>query len=258
MSEPVLLTLADDIATLTLNRPDKMNALNAGMWRALRRAVAELEENQAVRCVIVRGAGGNFAAGADLAEFRELRWTTDQAASYGAMMVEALHALRDCRHPTVAAIDGNCIGAGLEVAAMCDLRLAAQTAKFGIPIQKIGVTMPYPEIADLVALLGRATMLELLLEGGIHDAGWALAKGLVTRVCDPSELDQAVASLARRIATGSPFSHRRHKEMTRRCQEAGEITPEELRTAYAACEAADYREGITAFLEKRKPNFTGL
>jgi enoyl-CoA hydratase/carnithine racemase len=258
MSQVVLLNVADDVATLTLNRPDKMNALNAGMWRALRQAVASIEENRAVRCVVVRGAGGNFAAGADLAEFRELRWTTDQAAAYGGMMVDALHALRDCRLPTIAAIDGNCIGAGLEVAAMCDLRLATRTAKFGIPIQKIGVTMPYPEIADLVTLLGRATMLELLLEGGIHDAAWALAKGLVTRLCDADALDQATAALARRIASGSAFSHRRHKEMTRRCQKADAITAEELREAYAACESADYREGISAFLEKRRANFTDI
>jgi enoyl-CoA hydratase/carnithine racemase len=257
MSQTVLFSITDRIATVTLNRPDKMNALNSEMWRALHQVIRTLEADKTVRCLILRGAGGNFAAGADLAEFRELRWRTDQAIAYGRMMVDTLHGLRDCRHPTVAAIEGNCMGAGLEIAAMCDLRLAARSAKFGVPIQKIGVTMPYPEIADLVDLLGRATVLEMLLEGGVYDADWALAKGLVTRLCDEQSLAHDVDRLAQRIAAGSPVSHARHKAMTRRCLEPAPISADESRAAYAACETADYREGITAFLEKRRPNFTG-
>ncbi|MDY0884201.1 enoyl-CoA hydratase/isomerase family protein [Dongia soli] len=257
MSQTVLLDISDRIATVTLNRPDKMNALNADMWRELHRIVAVLELNDTVRCIILRGAGAHFAAGADLAEFRDLRWSTDQAVAYGRMMVDALHGLRDCRHPTIAAIEGNCIGAGLEIAAMCDLRLATTSAKFGVPIQKIGVTMPYPEIADLVDLLGRPTVLEMLLEGGIYDANWALAKGLVTRLCAGSSLLDEAGKLADRVASGSPVSHARHKAMTRRCLAPIPISAEEMREAYAACEAADYREGISAFLEKRRPNFPG-
>lgn len=257
MSQTVLLSITDRIATVTLNRPDKMNALNSDMWRELHRIVGGLEQDETVRCIILRGAGSHFAAGADLVEFRDLRWSTDQAKAYGRMMVDALHGIRDCRHPTVAAIEGNCIGAGLEIAAMCDLRLAAGSAKFGVPIQKIGVTMPYPEIADLVDLLGRPTVLEMLLEGGIYDAHWALAKGLVTRLCDEPSLMDEVGKLAGRIAAGSPVSHARHKAMTRRCLEPFPISPDEMHEAYAACEAADYREGISAFLEKRRPTFTG-
>ncbi len=210
-----------------------------------------------LRCVILRGANGHFAAGADLAEFRDHRWTKDQAMRYGETMVTALFAIRDCRHPTLAAIDGNCIGAGLELAAMCDLRLTTTAARFGIPIQKIGVTMPYPELSALVTLLGRPTMLELLLEGGIHSADWALAKGLVTRLCDKDSLDRDITELAHKIAAGSPVSHRNHKAMIRRCQEPAAITQAEIDRAYAACETADYQEGIRAFLAKRRPGFTG-
>lgn len=257
MSQAVLLSITDRVASVTLNRPDKMNALNADMWRSLHRVIGELELDETVRCIILRGAGGHFAAGADLAEFRDLRWSTDQAMAYGRMMVDALHGLRDCRHPTIAAIEGNCFGAGLEIAAMCDLRLATGSAKFGVPIQKIGVTMPYPEIADLVDLLGRPTVLEMLLEGGIYDASWALAKGLVTRLCEEDALTAEVVKLVERIAAGSPVSHARHKAMTRRCLEPFPISADEMRDAYAACESADYREGISAFLEKRRPNFTG-
>lgn len=251
------LNIVDGTATVTLNRPDKMNALNLDMWRAIARHFAVLDQDSSLGCVILRGAGEHFAAGADLAEFRELRWTTDQAASYGEVMLQALFAIRDCRYPTIAAIDGNCMGAGLEVAAMCDLRLATTRSRFGIPIQKIGVTMPYPELAELVTLLGRPTMLELLLEGGIHDANWALAKGLVTRLCEAAAIDRDLADLARRIANGSALSHRNHKAMMRRCLSAEVINPSEIRAAYAACESADYREGISAFLAKRRPVFTG-
>src|SRR6185369_7885849 len=156
---------------------------------------------------------------------------------YGEVMITALLAIRDCPLPTIAAIDGNCIGGGLEIAAMCDLRLAAADARFGVPIQKIGVTMPYPELKELTALLGRATMLELLLEGGIHGADWAYAKGLVTRICDAAQMEGELSELLKRICAGSPLSHRNHKVMTRRCQEAGSLTPAEIRAGYAACEA---------------------
>ena len=257
MTEVIGLTIAEGIATVVLNRPEKMNALNLDMWRQLTRHFDALHQDASLRCIILRGAAGNFAAGADLAEFRDQRWTTDQAVTYGEIMITALRAVRDCPHPTIAAIEGNCIGAGLEVAAMCDLRLAVASARFGVPIQKIGVTMPYPELSELVTLLGRATMLELLLEGGIHSADWALAKGLVTRICDEASLDSDLEGLIKRITAGSPLSHRNHKKMTRRCQETVELTPAEVRAAYAACEAADCREGIAAFLAKRRPVFSG-
>lgn len=248
---------AEGVATLILNRPDKMNALNLEMWGELSVHLERIAADCGLRCLVLRGAGGHFAAGADLAEFRAARWTTEQATSYGEAMLRALHGIRDCPHPTVAAIEGNCIGGGLEIAAMCDLRLASREARFGVPIQKIGVTMPYPELSDLVALLGRATMLELLLEGGVHDAQWAYDKGLVTRLSEPAQFEKDLAALCQKIASGSPLSHRNHKAMARRCQSADPLTATELRDAYAACEAADYREGVEAFLAKRRPVFRG-
>jgi enoyl-CoA hydratase/carnithine racemase len=243
---------------VTLNRPEKMNALNLAMWRGLIQAFTDLESRTDLRCIVLRGAGGHFAAGADLAEFHTERWTTDQAVNYGGVMIVALFAIRDCAVPTIAAIEGNCIGGGLEIAAMCDLRLAAPEAKFGIPIQKIGVTMPYPELEELTRLLGRATMLELLLEGGIHGTDWAYAKGLVTRISKTGQIETELNDLVRRISSGSPLSHRNHKAMTKRCQETEALTPEEIQAAYAACEAADYREGISAFLAKRPAVFSGI
>lgn len=257
MTALVLATRDGPLVTLTLNRPDKMNALNLATWRELAARLGEIARDDTLRCVVLRGAGGNFAAGADLAEFAAERAGTAAAENYGELMLAALWALRDLPQPTIAAIEGNCLGAGLELAAMCDLRLAATGAKFGVPIQRVGVTMPYPELAALVALLGRSTMLEILLEGRIFDTAWAELRGLVTRTHPLEDFDAALADTAARIMAGSPLSHRNHKKFTLRCQDARPLSAEELRESYAAVESADYREGIAAFLAKRRPAFTG-
>lgn len=245
------------VATLTLNRPDKRNALNVEMWRGLAMHLRALAADGDVRCIVLQGAGGHFAAGADMAEFAALRATPDAAEAYGQMMLETLWNLRDQPHPTIARIDGNCLGGGLEIAAMCDLRLAADTARFGIPIQRVGITMPYPELAALVDLLGRPALLELLLEGELHGADWALAHGLVTRLVPAADLPAVLQQLIGRIVAGSPQSHRNHKKFTRRCLDKTPLSASELRQSYEAVTSDDYREGIAAFLAKRRPIFTG-
>ncbi|MBI2253154.1 MAG: enoyl-CoA hydratase/isomerase family protein [Proteobacteria bacterium] len=256
-SDLIRLTRDGAVATLTLNRPEKRNALNADLWRCLAAELKTLSTQPDMRCIVLTGAGGHFAAGADMAEFAELRATPEGARAYGEIMLDALWALRDCPLPTLARIEGNCLGGGLELAAMCDLRIAAAEAKFGIPIQKVGITMPYPELAALVDLLGRPTMLELLLTAEIFDAAWALRKGLVTRVVASAELDVAIADLTGRITAGAPISHRNHKKFTRRCLEPRPLTEAEIAEGYAAVNSGDYREGIAAFLGKRPPQFAG-
>ena len=246
----------DALATVRLNRPDKRNALTLGMWRDLEQAFKQLEHENGLRCIVVRGAGGNFAAGADLAEFRTLRATADQAATYGRQMIAALTAIRDCRHPTIAAIEGLCVGGGLEIALMCDLRLGTADSRFGIPIQKVGVAMPYPELAILTQMLGRPTMLALLLEGQLHDASWADRRGLLTRIASDLEADLSVA--VGRILGGSPVSHRHHKHFTRLAANVlRTLNPADVQRSYVAAETADYREGIAAFLDRRTPKFPG-
>lgn len=244
------------LATVRLNRPDKRNALTLSMWRELEQVFRALERDTRARCVIVRGNGGNFAAGADLSEFPTLRATTDQAEAYGQQMIAALAAVRDCRHPAIAAIEGLCVGGGLEIALMCDLRLGAADSRYGIPIQKVGVAMPYPELAILTQMLGRPTMLSLLLEGQLHDAAWAEQHGILTRIATDLEADLAAAT--GRILAGSPASHRHHKHFTRRAVDIlSLLDAEDVRRSYAAVETEDYREGIGAFLERRAPKFPG-
>ena len=171
-------------------------------------------------------------------------------------MIAALTAISDCRHPTIAAIEGLCVGGGLEIALMCDLRLGTAESRFGIPIQKVGVAMPYPELAILTQMLGRPTMLALLLEGQLHDAPWAERHGLLTRIATDLEADLSAA--IGRILGGSPVSHRHHKHFMRRASDVlRTLDAEDLRRSYEAAETADYREGIAAFLDRRTPRFPG-
>ncbi len=257
MQDSVLLDRAGPLATVTLNRPDRLNALDLAMWRRLGEIAAELAGAPDLRCVTLRGAGDAFAAGADLAEFPERRATAADAEAYGRVMVAALHGIRDLAVPTVAVIRGACVGAGLEIAVMCDLRIAAASSRFGVPIQRIGVVMPYPELTDLVELIGRPAALAMLFEGRIFEAAEAERIGLVTRVVADADLQREAAAAVRRIAEGAPTSHRLHKRMTRRLLDPRPLAAEELAEPYRAVESADYRAGIEAFLAKRKPDFPG-
>src|ERR1043166_4081611 len=136
------------------------------MWRMLGEAVAALADDDGVRCIVVRGADGKaFSPGNDIGDFETDRSNPAQAKAYGKLMHTALGALRDCRHPTLAAIQGVCVGGGMEIAALCDLRIAGRGARFGAPIKNLGLVMAYPEIGALIELVGRTVALEILLEG---------------------------------------------------------------------------------------------
>jgi enoyl-CoA hydratase/carnithine racemase len=257
MSDVVLLSRDGDIATVTLNRPDRLNALDKAMWQRLAAIMAEVADDDTIHCAILRGAGPAFGAGADVAEFASERDTPAKAAAYAEIMGGALRALRDCPAPTVAQIHGACAGAGLEIAIHCDLRIAADGSKFGAPVQRLGITMPYPEIAALMELVGHATALEILLEGRLFSAREAYEKGLLSRVVPEASLDDEAKATARRIADGAPLVHRWHKKFVRRLLDPTPLSAVEIAESYAACATEDYRAGIAAFLAKEKPRFRG-
>jgi enoyl-CoA hydratase/carnithine racemase len=250
------LAIEGEIATLILDNPGKLNAIDLSMWQALSRHMAELSTDPAIRSVIIRGAGSEaFAAGGDLEEFVTARTTLEQALHYHGQVAAALTAIAACPHPTIALIQGACIGGGLEIAGACDLRIAGESARFGAPINKLGFSMYPGEMEGLLRLAGPAVIKEILLEGRILSAREAYEKGLLTRVvANEQVIDEAYAT-ARRIGHGAPLVASWHKQWIHRLLDGRPLSDEEKAASFAFLDTEDYKEGLSAFLEKRKPVF---
>ncbi len=258
MTGTIVCTREAAIATVTLSNPEKLNAIDFAMWQKLAQEVSALSADDEVRCVVLRGDGVQaFAAGGDIGEFLTRRDTLDHALTYHAQAGAALQAVFDCRHPTIALVQGACIGGGLEIAAQCDLRICGESSRFGAPINKLGFSMYPGEMEGLLRLAGPATLFEILLEGRILGATEALAKGLVTRVVADAEVVAEAYASARRICDGAPLVATWHKQWVRCLQHDIPLSEQELRASFAFLETEDYREGLSAFLAKRKPKFRG-
>ena len=256
--DTILVGRDGDVATVTLNRPHKLNALTKAMWRGLGSAVADLSADAQLRCIVLRGAGERaFSPGNDIGEFAGERANREQARAYGAVMHATARALADCPIPLVAQINGICVGGGLEIAAMCDLRICGEGSRFGAPIKNLGLVMAYAEMAPLIRLVGAAVALEILLEGRIFGAAEAKAKGLVTRVVPDDQVAAEAAATAARIAEGAPLAARWHKKFARRFADPAPVSAAEADESFACFDTEDFREGYAAFLEKRKPQFRG-
>lgn len=246
------------IATVTLNRPEKLNAMTKPMWVALGDAMLAASADDTLRCVVLRGAGGKaFSPGNDIGEFAAARSNPQQAQAYGEVLHRALSAIRQCRHPTVALIEGICVGGGLEIAACCDLRICGASSRFGVPINKLGLVMAYPEIEGLLRLAGRAVTLEILLEGEIFGAERAAQMGLVNRVMPDDGVEGEAYATARRIADGAPLVARWHKSFIERLESGQALSDAELAEGYACYATEDFRIGYQSFLAKTKPDFVG-
>jgi len=256
--ERILIGRDGWIVTVTLNNPAKLNALDERMWTALGTAMRELSADDGVRCVVLRGAGDRaFAAGADISEFARERADSTQARRYGALIHKTMQAVARCKHPVIAMIKGACVGGGLEIAAMCDLRICSEESRFGVPIKNLGLTMAYGELQGLLALAGRAVTLEILLEGRVFDAHEALQKRLVNRVVPDAEVERETYALAQRIADGAPLVARWHKQFIERLNATVHVPEREWDEGYACFDTEDYRIGIASFLAKTPPRFVG-
>ena len=258
MRELVYVERDGAIATVVLNRAEKLNALTRGMWASLGDTVERLSADDSLRCVIIRGAGEkSFSPGNDIAEFAHERSNKKQAIEYGKVMHRTADALANCLHPLIAQIHGICVGGGLEIAALCDLRICGQSSRFGAPIKNLGLVMAYAEMAPLVRLVGPSIALEILLEGRIFDAAEAKDKGLVTRIVPDDRVAAETRETAQRIADGASLVARWHKKFARRLASGEPLTTAEVDECFDCFDTEDFRIGYAAFLAKQKPKFIG-
>jgi len=258
MTGLILVERDGPIATVVLNRPEKLNAMTKPMWQRLGEVIEALSGDDEVRCLVLRGAGGKaFSPGNDISEFASDRADPAQAKAYGAVIHRTLGALTACRHPMVALIEGICVGGGLEAAAFCDMRICGASSRFGVPIKRLGLVMAYAELRGMVGLVGRAKTLEVLLEGRIFGADEALAMGLVNRVVADDAVEAESYATARRIAEGAPLTARFHKQALGRLADPTPISEAELEAALDCYDSEDFRIGYRAFLDKKTPEFKG-
>jgi len=257
---------AAGVVVVTLRHTGRLNAMSRAMWRQLRSVFQSIQGNPEARCVLIEGDGGAFCAGGDISEYPAFRFDAAQLRDFHENDVwGGLSALLDCDVPIVARIDGACMGAGVEIASCCDIRIAATGARFGAPIARLGFPMA-PREAQLVAgAVGELTARQMLLEAATFSAPDMLARGFLSRVV-PDELLQADAlGTAQRVAGLAPQAARLNKQMLRalkvplaldgKAQAAIENIVNGASDPYAYADSAEHREGINAFLAKRPPAF---
>lgn len=255
MGGRVRLQLDGPLARVTLSHPGKLNAMSRAMWRALRDVFVQVQADATVRCVVLAGEGGAFCAGGDIAEYPQFRFDPASLRAFHEDDVwGGLGAVLACDVPVIASIEGACMGAGLEIAACCDLRIAADTARFGAPIARLGFPMAPREIALVAGAAGEATVREMLLEAAVLDAAELKARGFLQRVFHHEALPAEVDAAAQRITVLAPQAARLNKQALRALRgtaPADAVLP----GAYDYAASAEHREGIEAFLQKRSPRF---
>ena len=251
----VQLSIDGPLARVTLSHEGKFNAMSRAMWRELAATFRHLPTQAGVRCVLIAGQGGHFCAGGDIAEYPAFRFDEAALRDFHENDVwGGLSAMLDCDLPIVAQIEGNCMGAGVEIASCCDIRLAGQGARFGAPIAKLGFPMA-PREAELVTReLGLATARQMLLEAAVLDAPTLLARGFLHAVLPDADVATEAAQRAARMTRLSPQAARLNKQALRALAH-GQPAETLVATAYDYADSAEHREGIAAFLAKRPPVF---
>lgn len=248
------------LAWLVFDHPERRNAISAGMWQAIPDAVASLDADPAVRVVVARGAGDvAFVSGADISEFEQARTGAEAAADYDRTTARAFDALTGLSKPLLVMVHGFCIGGGMATALAADLRYAADDAVFAIPAARLGLGYHMAGLEALSALVGPAAAKEMLFSARRYDAREACALGLVNAVFAKAELEREVRALAAAIAENAPLTLRAAKLAWRELgRDPGARDVAAVRRAILTCfESDDYREGVRAFLEKRRPRFHG-
>jgi enoyl-CoA hydratase/carnithine racemase len=258
LSGQVLLDIAGSQATITLSHPGKFNAMSRAMWAELRAAFELIQQRSDLRCVLVQGDSGHFCAGGDISEYAGFRFDEASLRDFHETEVwGGLQAMLDCDVPIVAQIDGNCMGAGLEIASCCDIRIAADSARFGAPIAKLGFPMAPREAALVMRAVGELTAKEMLLTAAVLDAQEMKQRGFLSQLVPADALSAAALACVDRIGQLAPGAARLNKQSFRALaqQPWAQAAIDLIATAYTYAASAEHREGVTAFIEKRPPQF---
>lgn len=251
-------SLEGSVARVTIDRPARKNAMTQAMWRELAALFDTISADESVRVAIIAGGGGDFCAGADIGEFDTVRAEAESARTYEAYNSAAWAAIRRSPFPTIAQIGGVCFGGGFGIAAACDIRIAADDARFAIPAARLGLAYPVDAVPDIVQAVGPQMARYMAFSAGRLDAASALAAGFLLEVVAEDALAPRVDELARTIAANAPLSIRASKASIRAAL-SGDAADALVasRLGDATFDSADYAEGRAAFREKRSARFTG-
>lgn len=265
MPARIVYQLDHGVACVTLSYPKRFNAMSRAMWRELRSVFEDIRRNDNLRCVLVNGYGSHFCAGGDISEYAGFRFQEASLREFHESEVwGALNAMLGCDVPIVAQICGNCMGAGVEIASCCDIRLSAESAQFGAPIAKLGFPMAPRELALVGRELGLTTARQMLLEAAMFGAPEMLQRGFLSRVVADVDLAALAQATVQRICFLAPQAARLNKQTIRTLNQAqsafhidsdGGPFNDLLAHAYDYADNAEQREGVQAFLDKRAPQF---
>ena len=257
MPTPELVVEQDGaVLTVTFNRPSQRNAMTFAMYDGLYAACERADADDGIRVLVLRGAGDKaFVAGTDIAQFADFSGGEDGVA-YEARITRVINRLEDVTVPTVAAVRGFCVGAGLAIAAACDLRVATRSSRFGVPIARtLGNCLSMANYARLVALIGPARTKEIIYTARMVGAEEALAAGLATEIVATDTAEARIVELCERLAEHAPITLRVTKEAVRRLHASG--LPDGHDLVREAFGSEDFKRGVAAFVEKRRPEWRG-
>lgn len=260
-TEKMLSRVKDGVGYITFNNPEKHNAVSIEMWDALEQILDGFRSSQNIRVIVLSGAGGKaFVSGADISKFDKERSSKEAVLSYNKRTQKVYENLETFPKPTIAMIDGYCIGGGLNLAVCCDIRICSEKSKFAMPAAKLSLGYPFSSIKRLFDVMGPGMAKHFMFTAEKISASEALACGLVQKLVSEDNIDSYVKDYALNIANNAPLTIKAMKqigiEISKNSDERDLLLCEKL--ASACFDSEDYKEGRKAFMEKRKPNFQGL
>ena len=253
----IYLSKKGEIATIYINRPLKRNALKLEMWEKIPELIDECEQESTIKVIVFSGVNESaFSAGADISEFKTLRYTAEGAEKYNNATMVAEKAIAEVSKPTIAMIQGYCVGGGCEIAVACDFRFSDENGKFGITPAKLGLVYNTPGTKNIVDLVGPAKTKDILYTGRLIEAEEALRIGLIDRIFPAEKIHQETEEYARLICSNAQLAVRGSKRVVNEVLHGASVdSPETAQLVIDSFVSDDYKEGVTAFLEKRKPEF---